>query len=215
MTLQDWSKGRKKAERPDPCVICNSATWWNGTRIVRNVQQRDGGVEPGIEEVRLRVKCSRPDCPRRNWTVYPEDAYPNRGFRLGVVVSAVSAVLAGERRYEVATEHQCCGDTVRRWTRWIESLVGDIQELAHSCTRLASDRVVGARPINALPSAGGVLHLLDRFTGLLCERGVTLPQPQAPGLVRMLVYLLRRSREIFWLTKQSPPFRARMEAVCL
>ena len=161
------------------------------------------------------MRCSREDCPRRNWTVYPEDAYPHRGFRLGVVVSAVSAVLSGERRYEVAALHQCCGDTVRRWRCWTESLVDDVDELARSCTRLASNSVSGAAPVDELPPAGRVLHLLDRFAELLSQRRVALPEPRAPGLVRILAYLLRRSREVFWLTKQSPPLRARLEAICV
>ena len=215
MTLQIGCRSRKKAERPGLCVFCHEEAWRNGTRHVSNVRKRGRVVEPGVEEVRLRARCPREDCPRRNWTVYPEDAYPHRGFRLGVVVSAVSGALSGERRYEVAAQHQCCGDTVRRWTRWTETLVGDVQELERACTRLATDRVSGAEPVDELPTAGGVLHLLDRFADLLFERAVALPEPQAPGLVRMLVYLLRRSREIFWLTKQSPPLRARMEAVCL
>jgi hypothetical protein len=168
-----------------------------------------------VEEVRLRARCPDEECPQRSFTVYTEDAYPSRGFGLGVVVSAVSAVLGGERRYDVAAQHKCCGDTVRRWTRWTESLIGDVNEWVRSCNRLTSRGMPGAEPIDDAPCAAGVLHLFDRFAALLERRRVDLPEPQAPGLVRLLLYLLHRSGEIFWLTKSSPPLRARLEAVCV
>jgi len=132
-----------------------------------------------------------------------------------VVVSAVTEQLGGERRYEVAMHHECCGDTVRRWRRWTESLIGDVKGWERSCTKLAGDGMAGAEPIDDLPPAVGVLHLLDRFAELLGQRCVVLPEPEAPGMVRLLVYLLRRSGEVIWLTKQSPPLRARLEAICL
>jgi hypothetical protein len=168
-----------------------------------------------VEQVRLRARCPDRECPLRSFTVYNEDAYPHRGFRLGVIVSAVSAVLGGERRYDVAVQHNCCGDSVRRWTRWTESLIGDIDEWKRSCDRLANRGMPGAEPIDDAPRAAGVLHLFDRFVALLERRRVDLPQPQTPGLVRLLLYLLHRSGEIFWLTKSSPPLRARLEAICV
>jgi hypothetical protein len=167
------------------------------------------------EETRRRARCPRKDCPRRSFTVYCEDAYPHRGFRLGVVVSAVRAVLAGERRYEVASQHECCGESVRRWVRWTETLIGDVRELSRTCTKLAGEGMPGAEPIEHMPRAVGVLHLLDRFAQVLERRGIELPEPQAPGLVRLICYLLRRSGEVFWLTKSSPPLRAKLEAICV
>jgi hypothetical protein len=132
-----------------------------------------------------------------------------------VVFSAVTAILGGERRYEVAASHECCGDTIRRWLRWTESLIGNVEEWKRSCTQLAGDGMAGAEPIEQLPRAGGVLHLLDRFAELLEQRGVVLPEPRAPGAVRILAYLLCSSGEVIWLTKQSPPLRAQLEAICL
>jgi len=189
--------------------------WWNGSRIVHGVCQRGNTVETGVEEVHLRARCSRKGCHRGSWTIYAGDAYPHRSFHLGVVVSAVSANIGGEHRYEVATRHECCGDTVRRWRRWTESLIGDVEEWKRSCTKLAGDGMAGAEPIENVPPAAGVLHLLNCFAELLDQRGVALPEPHAPGVVRILVYLLRRSSEVIWLTKQSPPLRAQLEAICL
>lgn len=179
------------------------------------VRKVGDGVETAVEEVRRRVRCPRKDCPRRSFTVYIEDAYPHRGFRLGVVASAVMGVLGGERRYEVAAQHECSGESVRRWTRWTESLIGDVNEAERTCTKLARNGMPGAEPIGRMPRAAGVLHLLDRLADVLESRGLELPEPQALGLVRLLAYLLRRSGEVFWLTKSSPPLFAKMEAVCL
>ena len=206
---------RRKQERPPSCILCGACTWWDGRRLVHTVCKRGDAIQVEVEEVRLRARCSDSECPQRSFTVYTEDAYPHRGFRLGVVVSAVSAVLGGERRYDVAAQHKCCGDSVRRWARWIESLIGDINEWTRSCNKLTSRGVPGAEPIGDAPCAAGVLHLFDRFAALLERRRVGLPEPQAPGFVRLLVYLLHRSGEFFWLTKSSPPLRARLEAVCM
>ncbi len=206
---------RWKQERPPNCILCGGRTWWDGLRWVHNVCKRGDTVQAGIEEVRQRGRCPNKDCPRRSFTVYTQDAYPHRGFRLGVVISAVSAVLGGELRYEVATQHACCGDSVRRWLRWTESLIGDIQELTRTCDKLTRDGTPGAEPVENVPRAAGVMHLVDRLAALLERRGVALPEPQAPGLVRLLIYLLHRSGEVFWLTKSSPPFRANLGAICV
>lgn len=209
------SDKRRKQERPPSCSLCGACTWWDGLRLVHNVRMQAGKVQAGVEEVRRRARCSREDCPRRSFTVYAEDAYPHRGFRLGAVVSAVSAVLDGERRYDVAAHHECCGDSVRRWTRWTESLIGDIDAWVRSCNRLSRDGTPGVEPIAEVPRAAGVLHLFDRFAALIERRGVALAEPNAPGLVRLLVYLLRRSGEVLFLTKSSPPLRAHLEAICV
>lgn len=217
MTIVCESRGdkRRKQDRPPQCVLCGACTWWDGVRRVCNVRKLGDRVEAAVEEVRSRARCPRQDCPRRSFTVYPEDAYPHRGFRLGVVVSAVSAVLGGERRYAVAAQHECCGDSVRRWVRWTDSLVGDVNELGRACSKLTGDGLPGAVPIERVPRACGVLHLLDRLAELLAGRGLELPEPQAPGLVRLLTYLLQRSGEVFWLTKSSPPLRAQLEVICV
>jgi hypothetical protein len=217
MTIDCQSRADKhrKEARPPGCILCGGGTWWDGTRPVFNVRKSDGGFDAGVEEVRRRARCQRPDCPRRSFTIYDEDAYPHRGFRLGVVASAVAAVIGGELRYEVAAKHECCGDSVRRWLRWTESLIGDVKELARTCTKLGGDGMPGAEPIQQVPIAAGVMHLGDRLAQVFASRGVELPEPQAPGIVRLLIYLLRRSGEVFWLTKSSPPLRAKLEAICV
>jgi hypothetical protein len=204
-----------KEDRPPDCILCGANTWWDGTRRVCNVSKCGDAVEAAVEEVRRRARCPRKDCPRRSFTVYTEDAYPHRGFRLEVVASAVAQRLDGALRCDVAARHECSGSSVRHWVLWTESLVGDVKELARACTKLCGDGTLGAAPIDGAPRAAGVMHLLDRFADVLVGRGVELPQPQAPGLVRLLIYLLHRAGEVFWLTKPSPPLRAQMEAICV
>lgn len=201
----------KYDDRPPPCLDCAGPSWWNGKREVCTVRQ--GGSGPEHEpEVRRRAKCASKECPRGSWTVYERDAYPHRGFSLGVVASAVSAVAVGGRTQEAAAqEHGCSRRSVGRWKRWVEGLA-EPAELMRSCTRLDSSGLPGGTVVES--RAGAVLHLLDRLSELLVERGVRLARSFC-GLVRLLVEQLRRLGAVFWLTKSSPPLHADVSAVGL
>lgn len=140
-----------------------------------------------------------------SWTVYEDDAYPHRTFRLEVAVSAVvQVVLVGVTLTAAAAQHLCSRDSVRRWLRWIEALA-DPQEIERLCLRIDPDGLPAATRTGSV--AARVLRLLERLADLFALRGVALPCP-GPGLVRVLGYQLVRFGAVFWLTKPSPPLRA-------
>lgn len=143
-----------------------------------------------------------------SWTVYEEQAYPHRTFRLEVVVSAVlQVVVASATLTAAAASHLCSRDSVRRWVRWVEGLADPV-EIERLCMRLDPDGlpVLGA-DARAGPVARRVLQALERLADLFALRGVALPRGGA-GLVRLLVYQFVHFREVLRLTRPSPPLRA-------
>lgn len=204
----------KYAERPPPCPDCQSPAWWNGFRTASSVGKQGDSIEYQTDIVRRRACCPSRDCPRGSWTVYEEDSYPHRLFRLLVVVSAVSAVVFGRITMTAAARaHQCSRDSIRRWLRWVARLA-DPRQLLLACTRLEPDGLPGAFVPPDMPRAGAVLHLLDRFAYLLTQRGVRLPGIKS-GLACVLKDQLVRFGEVFYLTKSSPPLRADLAGVRL
>lgn len=156
-------------------------------------------------EVRRRARCSSKHCPAGSWTVYDDDAYPHRTFRLEVVVSAVvQVVLVGVTLTAAAAQHLCSRDSVRRWLRWVEALAAP-QQLERLCLRLDPDGLPAAARTGSV--AARVLQLFERLADLLALRGVGLPCRGA-GLARVLVHQLVRFGVVFWLTRPSPPLRA-------
>jgi hypothetical protein len=203
----------KYPERPPLCLLCTSASWWNGTRTVSLVSKRDGSVEHETGVVRRRARCCRKDCPQKSWTVYPQDhSYPHRLFGLDVIVSAAIAVVMGQQSMTAAARAHLCGrDSIRRWANWISQLA-DRAELMQACSRLEPRGVPGAAVSARLPQAMAVLYLLDRLAELLTQRGVRLPM-LGSGLVRVLKDQLARFGRVFYLTKLSPPLRADVSRV--
>ncbi len=204
----------KYAERPSPCTSCHSPAWWNGSRTVSTVVKRGDSIEYRTDIIRRRARCASRDCPKGSWTIYEEDAYPHRLFRLLVVVSAVSAVVFGRVAMTAAARtHQCSRDSIRRWLRWVARL-SDPRQLLQACTRLDPDGLPGAFVTADMPRAAAVLYLLERFAELLNQRGVRLPRIQS-GLACVLKGQLVRFGEVFYLTKPSPPLRADLSSLRL
>ena len=196
----------KYVERPGPCLRCGTPAWWNGTRTVSSVRKAaGGGVEHGCEEVRRRARCPSKECPVGSWTVYEDDAYPHRTFRLEVVVSAVvQVVVVGVTLTASAAQHLCSRDSVRSWMSWVEALANP-QELERLCLRIDPDGLPAAARTGSV--AARVLQLFERLADLLALRGVALAR-RGTGLVRVLVHQLVRFGDVFRLTKPSPPLRA-------
>jgi hypothetical protein len=205
----------KYRQRPPACVMCASASWWNGSRKVSGVFLREGKVTYEAEVVRRRACCSSKHCPQKSWTVYEQvDSYPHRLFSLSVVVSAVSAVVFGNRKLSAsAVAHQCGRDSVRRWVRWVEKLAQP-QELMRACTRLEPEGMPGAEATARMPKAAAVLYLLQRLCELLALRGVSMPC-EGSGLISILKRQVERFGQVFYLTKSSPPLRADLSGVRL
>lgn len=204
----------KYAKRPPPCPDCHSSAWWNGSRTVSSVVKRGDFIEHQTDIIRRRACCPSRDCPKGSWTIYEEDSYPHRLFRLLVVVSAVSAVVFGRFAMTVvAKTHQCSRDSIRRWIQWVTQLA-DPKWLMLACTRLNPDGLPGAFVTSDMPRAGAVLHLLDRFAELLIQRGVRLPRIKS-GFACVLKDQLVRFGEVFYLTKPSPPLRADLAGIRL
>jgi hypothetical protein len=198
----------KYVKRPPACRSCGAAAWWNGSRRVSVVRKVGEQIEYVAEIVRRRARCSLwKSCRLRSWTVYEEDSYPHRLFRLVVVVGAVSAVVFGRATLEAAAlAHQCSRRSVARWQRWISELA-DRRALQRACTQLTAQGVPGGLELAELGPAARVLHLLDRLVELLSERGVCLPELPC-ALARVLKHQLERFGQVFYLTKSSPPLRA-------
>lgn len=196
----------KYFDRPPPCLRCGTPAWWNGTRTVSSVRKGAGGsVGHGSGEVRGRARCPSKECSTGSWTVYEDDAYPHRTFRLEVVVSAVvQVVVVGATLTASAARHLCSRDSVRRWMMWIEGLCNP-QELERLCMRIDPDGLPAAARTGSV--AARVLQLFERLADLLALRGVALARRGA-GLVRVLVHQLVRFGQVFRLTKLSPPLRA-------
>jgi len=200
---------RKYENRPEPCRVCGSPAWWNGTRTVSTVHaSEDGVVEHDPESCRRRARCSSKSCDVGSWTVYEDaDDYPHRLFGLDLVVSAVCMFVLGmETLTASAAAHLCSRDSVRRWARWVASLA-EPRDLEQLCARLDPDGL----PPPTGPARGGraarVLVLLDRLADLMETRGVAL-RGRGCGLVRVLHDRLVRFGEVFFLTRASPPLRA-------
>lgn len=207
MSIPRAGQGRKYAERPPDCISCGFEAWWNGTRVVSVVRKCAAGVEYVTEISRSRARCRSKQCPQGSWTIYEEEAYPHRLFDLGVVVSAVSAVVfGGATQSATAATHQCSGDSVRRWRRWVEQLA-EPADLLRACTELEPDGMAGGLAPSTMARAAAVLHLLDRLAELLAFAGVRIAQASC-GVIRVVRHLLTRFGEVFWLTKSSPPLRA-------
>jgi hypothetical protein len=195
----------KYLDRPAPCPDCNSPAWWNGSRTVSQVRRgADGSIEHQGGEDRRRARCPDKDCTAGSWTQYDGDAYPHRIFRLDVVVDAVAQVaVAGATLTEAAAQHLCSRDSVRRWVIWIEGLADPV-ELNRLCMRIDPDGLPGgsshAGPVSQ------ILQLFERLADLLSLRGVSLSRCGS-GLARVLGYQLGHFRDVFPLTKSSPPMR--------
>jgi hypothetical protein len=141
----------------------------------------------------------------KSWTVYEEDSYPHRTFALDVVASAVSqAEIAGSTLTCAAAAHQCSRRSLRRWIRWISSLV-DARLFEQFCTRIDPD---GRLPAGRRDrGAASILSLLEQAADALFDRGVPLRRCGS-GLSRVLGDRLARFGEVFFLTKPSPPLLA-------
>lgn len=212
MSIACGGRGGKQVERPPACRGCGLPAWWNGSRLVSVVRARRGVVEFLTNIVRRRARCSSKTCSAGSWTVYDEDSYPHRVFRLLVLVSAVSAVVVGKATLTAAAEaHQCSRRTVGRWKRWVGELA-EPKELMRACTRLEADGLPGALVSAEMGRPAAVVHLLDRLADLLTERGVRFRQFRC-GLVRILADQLIRFGKVFYITKLSPRLRADMEGM--
>jgi len=213
MSISSKRHHDKYSDRPTPCPRCSAPAWWNGSRTVSLVRKLDSGVQYVQAVVRRRARCSSKGCPRGSWTLYEEEGYPHRLFSLDVVVSAVCTLLAGKTQEAAARTHACSRRSVQRWRRWVEHLA-DPCGLMRACTRLEPRGLPGAAAVEGIPRAVVVLHLLDRFTELLAERGVRL-SGGGSGLARVLKDQLARLGVIFYLTKSSPPLLADVRAARL
>lgn len=172
-----------------------------------------GGVERRTDVVRRRARCSAAECPEPDWTVYEEGGYPHRSFGLDVVADAVAEVeveVEGKSMAAVAMTHKCSRDTVRRWRRWVAELA-DPRDLQQLNARIDPDGVVVPLRPDA-SRAEAVLRHLARLADLLVARGVSLPSA-ASGLARILAYQRDKFRDVFCLTRLSPPLRADLAAV--
>lgn len=211
LTVPSSSARYKREQRPDPCRVCGSPAWWNGTRGVAQVVRAVAGMIDHITDIlRPRSRCSDRACRAGSWTVYEDGGYPHRVYQLPVVASAVAEVAfaAGATFTGAATRHLCDRRTVARWFAW----VGDLAEpanLVRTCARLDPQGLPppgasrGGKPVLR---AGVLLGLLDHLAHLLRSRGAPLPS-DGPGLSTLLGYQLSRFGDIFFLTRSSPPLR--------
>lgn len=207
-TLPAKRRGRQYVERPAACRLCASRASWNGTRIISSMKAAGPGeVVRKTDVVRWRARCSsKPrDCSAKDWTVYEDGGYPHRTFELDVVANAVAAVEVGEQSMTAAAAtHMCTRHSVRRWRRWMATLVA-ARALEQLCARLDPTTTTGQGRRSG--SAATVLGYLERLAALLAQAGVSLPRA-ASGLGRILRHQLERFGEVFHLTKSSPPLRA-------
>ena len=210
-------RGKKKAVRPDPCRVCGTPAWWNGSRVVAEVIQEVGhGIRRVIDVLRPRAKCSGRHCPAGSWTIYGAGAYPHRTFQLDVVASAVATVAIGQQsRRATADAHACSRRSVARWVRWTAGLAAP-EDLARLTARLDPEGLPPPAPVadGDVKRAGAVLRLLEHLADVLRRRGVVLPG-RGPGLGRLLVAQRARFGDVCWLTKASPPLRVAPEALPL
>lgn len=207
---------RKYVDRPQACLVCASAAWWNGWReVTRKHLVLFAHVEIQPEQRVHRAKCSKSKrgCSAPGWTVYPPGRYPYRRFDLDVVANAV-ATSAFDRDDEdrlpafasIGRRYTCSGRTVSRWTHWIAELT-DVEALARECIRMDPEGMPAAtRPdtTNSRARAGWALAVLDRFAGLLETRAV-LPRGSQPSLVRVLDDQRLRHGVRFPFRNHSPP----------
>lgn len=206
MSISCEERRGKRKERPEPCRLCGTAAWWNGSRVVSAVVcGLAGAVEYATGQVRRRACCSGRSCPAPSWTVYPRGTYPHRSFQLDVVSSAIAQVAAGESARQAAERHLCSRRSVGRWRRWCAQLVAP-EELTVSVMRLDQDGlpppVRGVR--EAMEQAGWALRLWERLADVLAHRGVALSDGRS-GLQRVLGWQRERDGVVAWLTKPSSP----------
>lgn len=207
----------KKAVRPDPCPVCGAPAWWNGGRLVAEiVHDLEQSARRVIDVLRRRARCSDRQCAAGSWTMYPAHAYPHRSYQLDVVAAAVAEVcVAGRPRQAAATRYACSRRSVSRWVRWTAALA-DPDDLARLCARLDPEGLPSPpAPVDGEVSrASSVLRVLEHLGDVLLRRGVVLPG-RGPGLLRILAAQLARYRDVYRLTRSSPPLRVALEALRL
>jgi len=194
-------EGRHKyVDRPAPCWVCGSRSWWDGWRDTAS-------------ERRHRARCSDRSCPGGSWTVYPADTYPHRGFSLGVVVGAVAAFATGAALASVASEIDTSRWSVARWARWV-AMLGDASSLSSLCERIDPTRAPAPRSggTSVRERAARMLVLLERIAAGYVARGVPLPAGSS-GVSRLLAHQLTRFRSVFYLTVRSPPLHADLRSL--
>ncbi len=207
----------KYEERPEPCLWCGSASWWNGFRhVAQTILDAAGGLAR-VFLTRRRSRCSSHDCSGpRDATVYEPTGYPHRWYQLPVTAAAVGDVVFGEGKAlgKVAEEYGCDRRSVGRWLRWTARLA-EPAELIRAIARLDPAGLPPPR-VSSNPGirarAGAVLALLDRFAEVLRQRGVPL-LAVTPGLMAVLAHQLRRYGIVFYLTIESPPMHVSLEVL--
>ena len=216
MSITHSAPNRKYSDRPAPCPVCGSPSWWNGWRkVAKVIRDVDEVVRHVTDVLRHRARCSDDNCSVGSWTTYDSDSYPYRSFQLSVVFSAVSQVaFDSEATYAgVARSHLCAARSVQRWLHWVAELVC-LKSLAQACARLDPDGLPPPRYEQATRrrKAASVLKLLERLAELAAHWGVHFPVAGS-GLERWLLQQFARYGDVLYLTKSSPPLRLRADAL--
>lgn len=202
---------RERPERPPPCGLCQSPSWWNGWRRVFPVLRRlvDGAVERG-EQWLARMKCS--SC-RHGSTLYPPGLYPRRQYQLDVVADVVATMAFGDSGpTQAAREVAGSPTSARRWSGWVAELC-DAATLITATARIDPDASAGAgiaartwqSPARA--QLARVLDALETLGGALVRAGVMLGSHS--GLGRVLEWQHREHGDVVGLVceprRLSPP----------
>jgi len=202
---------RERPERPPPCQLCGSPSWWNGWRLVFPVLHRlvDGALERA-EQWLARMKCS--SC-RHGSTLYSPGMYPRRQYQLDVVAEVVATMAFGDRGpTEAAREVTGSPTSARRWTRWVAQLCAPARLIAVT-TWIDPDASAGAGMAARTSElcdrwrVSRVLDALETLGGALVRAGVTLGS--CSGLGRVLEWQHRSHGEVVGLCceprRLSPP----------
>jgi len=207
----EGAASRERPERPPPCPLCQSASWWNGWRLVFPMLRRlfDGAVERG-EQWLARTKCSL--C-RHASTLYPPGLYPRRQYQLDVVADVVATMAFGERGpTQAAREVAGSPTSAQRWAQWVTELC-DAATLLTVTARIDPDASAGAGiaartwPSPVRSQLARVLDALETLGGALVRAGVALGSRS--GLGRVLEWQHRSHGDVVGLVceprRLSPP----------
>lgn len=208
--MTDMPSGRrpwKYADRPAPCPACDSPAWWTGGRVVSQTRLTERGAEHATGIRRRRARCSSSSCPAKGWTIYEDGGYPHRSFQLDVVADAVVNAEIGSGSLTAAgAAVGASRDSVRRWVGWVEDLA-EPGELEALIVRLDGDAMRASSPSIAASRVATIVVMLERLADVLAIGGVPIAR-RGSGLLRILTVRFSRFREVFLLTRVSPPLRA-------
>lgn len=193
-----------------PCPRCGGPTCRIGYRIVAQVSLGpDMAPFYDADQARLRLLCLNRECSPRSFTVYEDEGYPHRTYRLAVVEAAVAmlATVPGATLSSVARAFGCHRRTIGRWVHWLSDLASPA-ELSRLCQRADPSGLPAPRALEIPGFVGLAAHiilLLEHLARLLRHAGVRL-LPGVP-LLAILRHQFDRFRLVCHLTRGSPGLR--------